>query len=104
MKDFKKMPKMACGGGVKKYETGGSVLKDSYLAPAAPEGLKQAAAKKAFKEYSGDRKNWPLNPKEAAIRSVDAADEAEDEAKRESTRGIGPENRKKRGGKVTKRK
>ena len=25
MKDFKKMPKMACGGGVKKYEGGGGV-------------------------------------------------------------------------------
>jgi hypothetical protein len=25
MKDFKKMPKMACGGGVGKYETGGKV-------------------------------------------------------------------------------
>jgi hypothetical protein len=28
MKDFKKMPKMACGGGVKKYEDGGGVLAD----------------------------------------------------------------------------
>jgi hypothetical protein len=25
MKDFKKMPKMACGGGVNKYDMGGSV-------------------------------------------------------------------------------
>jgi hypothetical protein len=28
MKDFKKMPKMACGGGVKKMQTGGSALAD----------------------------------------------------------------------------
>ena len=28
MKDFKKMPKMACGGKVKKYDGGGSVLDD----------------------------------------------------------------------------
>jgi len=28
MKDFKKMPKMACGGGVKKYATGGDILAD----------------------------------------------------------------------------
>ena len=94
MDDFKKLPKMKCGGKVKKYETGGSVLKDSYLAPPAPEGLKQAASKKAFKEYSSDKKNWPLNPKEAAYRSVDAADEAENEAYREANRGISPANRK----------
>ena len=28
MKDFKKMPKMACGGGVKKYADGGDVVAD----------------------------------------------------------------------------
>ena len=28
MKDFKKMPKMACGGGVGKYQAGGSALAD----------------------------------------------------------------------------
>ena len=28
MKDFKKLPKMACGGKVKKYDGGGSVLDD----------------------------------------------------------------------------
>lgn len=28
MKDFKKMPKMACGGGVKKMQSGGSALAD----------------------------------------------------------------------------
>ena len=28
MKDFKKMPKMACGGGVGKYNTGGDVIEE----------------------------------------------------------------------------
>jgi len=30
MKDFKKMPKMACGGGVKKYADGGLAAEDMY--------------------------------------------------------------------------
>ena len=30
MKDFKKMPKMACGGGVKKYAGGGLAAEDMY--------------------------------------------------------------------------
>ena len=31
MKDFKKMPKMACGGGVKKMADGGDVDLDAYV-------------------------------------------------------------------------
>lgn len=32
MKDFKKMPKMACGGGVKKYAAGGmSTMDEAYM-------------------------------------------------------------------------
>jgi len=31
MKDFKKMPKMACGGKVKKYADGGDVDLDAYV-------------------------------------------------------------------------
>jgi hypothetical protein len=29
MKDFKKMPKMACGGGVKKYSEGGDIVEEA---------------------------------------------------------------------------
>jgi hypothetical protein len=31
MKDFKKLPKMACGGGVGKYNNGGDVDLDAYV-------------------------------------------------------------------------
>jgi hypothetical protein len=31
MKDFKKMPKMACGGGVKKMQAGGSAIADKII-------------------------------------------------------------------------
>lgn len=126
MKDFKKMPKMACGGGVKKYAGGGDVettpdglrlkkdkvsLQDaSYVAMSkdssgrptygAKTPIGTAAAQKSYD------KNWMK--KESAddtfARTIQARDEADDEAQRESTRGISPANRKKRGGKVTKRK
>ena len=32
MKDFKKMPKMACGGGVKKYSEGGDIVAEARKA------------------------------------------------------------------------
>ena len=38
------------------------------------EDRKKAAAAKAHEEYTNDRKNWPLNPKEDAINSAKAAD------------------------------
>jgi hypothetical protein len=45
--------------------------------PLSLEERKKAAAKKAKDEYDSDRKNWPLNPKEAAIRAAEAADAVE---------------------------
>jgi len=79
MKDFKTMPKMACGGGVKKYGVGGAIAKaankaaSSQLAPAAlfapPAGLavysdmkaqdRAAAAKQAAEEKEENTKKEP---------------------------------------------
>jgi hypothetical protein len=38
MKDFKKMPKMACGGGVKKMQAGGNVS-DMYVPERPVSGM-----------------------------------------------------------------
>jgi len=50
MKDFKKMPKMACGGGVKKYQAGGDVLSD-FRATQKP--LSQETLDKKLPVYKG---------------------------------------------------
>ena len=102
MKDFKKLPKMQCGGKVKKYQNGGGIIVEHE--PQVGDKIGMAAGDKAAKEYSSKRSNWPLSPKKAAYAYLDAAVEAQDEARREANRGISPENRKKRGGKITKRK
>ena len=124
MKDFKKLPKMKCGGSVKKYAGGGDVeitpdglrikkdkvslqdashaamSKDSSGRPTygAKTPIGTAAAQKSYD------KNWMK--KESAddtfARTIQARDEADDEAQRESTRGIRPENRKK-GGRIAKK-
>jgi hypothetical protein len=39
MKDFKKMPKMACGGGVNKYSEGGDVIEEVRKAVRAGKDL-----------------------------------------------------------------
>ena len=39
MKDFKKLPKMACGGGVKKYEDGGFVKPQRYIGSSVRKQL-----------------------------------------------------------------
>jgi isoaspartyl peptidase/L-asparaginase-like protein (Ntn-hydrolase superfamily) len=71
MKDFKKMPKMACGGGVNKYGVGGSIVKalgkmaDSPLATA---GIFAPAVAATSYSISKD--------KEKAMAARQAADEA----------------------------
>jgi hypothetical protein len=46
MKDFKKMPKMACGGGVKKYEGGGGVQSyESAKKEVTPEAKREQTRK-----------------------------------------------------------
>ena len=40
MKDFKKMPKMACGGNVKKYAVGGDISMDDIMAARKSGQLK----------------------------------------------------------------
>ena len=46
MKDFKKMPKMACGGKVKKYEGGGGVQSyESAKKEVSPEGKREQTKK-----------------------------------------------------------
>ena len=94
MKDFKKMVKMAPGG---------SVSTDYLYGAKTPLGVRATE-----KEYNKPRFNEPaeLGARYKAVgeRMDKARDEADAEAQRESTRGISPENRKKRGGKVTKKK
>ena len=91
MKDFKKLPKMACGGGVKKYETGGKVTaadvsarlekyQDSpnYNAKEddSPAGVRaQNAYRKAHKEAGGnfDKPDFmKASPKEYEARETGA--------------------------------
>ena len=52
MKDFKKLPKMACGGSVKKYNDGGKVDKNTieyWADKRSPES--KAAAEQRMTEY-----------------------------------------------------
>jgi hypothetical protein len=56
--------------------------RETVKQPVEPASLsleerKKQAAKKAKDEYDSDRKNWPLNPKEAANRAAEAADAVE---------------------------
>jgi hypothetical protein len=66
MKDFKKMPKMACGGKVKKFSDGGSTLEEMY-----PEAkITKAGPQPKPKEYSANRfkvgeSNWESSQKSA---------------------------------------
>ena len=112
------------GGKVKKFEKGGDVeitpnglrlkkdkvslqdashvamSKDSSGRPTygAKTPIGTAAAQKSYD------KNWMKKESadETFARTIQARDEADDEAQRESTRGIKPENRKAKGGKVGK--
>ena len=87
MKDFKKLPKMACGGKVKKYEGGG--------------GVGDTMQNRVFyKEAGKDVLTKPRDERQKLAHQK--ASEAQDEVIREANRGISPENRKKRGGKVKK--
>ena len=111
MKDFKKMPKMACGGGVNKYDDGGAVRdssrwSDDYQAAILGSAhAKTPIGKRAHqKAVESDWGNKKVSTVDIYDKAFTARDEADAEAQRESTRGISPENRKKRGGKVTKKK
>ena len=71
MKDFKTLPKKACGGKVKKYGIGGSSVKalgKAASSPLAPAGLFAPAAAATFYSTSKD--------KEKAMEARQAADEA----------------------------
>jgi ribosomal protein L12E/L44/L45/RPP1/RPP2 len=86
MKDFKKLPKMACGGGVKKYGVGGAIKEAAkFLIPAA--GVSAAVAPAAHKDLTS---GYTAKMREAN----------EEKTKTEKKE---PEN-KKRGGSVNKRK
>jgi hypothetical protein len=61
MKDFKKMPKMACGGGVNKYDMGGSVT----TAPAE-NALPSIQAESRKMQQQG----MPANPTPEQMRAV----------------------------------
>jgi hypothetical protein len=71
MKDFKKLPKMACGGGVNKYGVGGAIVKALGKAadsPLAPAGIFAPAVAATSYSISKD--------KEKAMAARQAADEA----------------------------
>ena len=111
MKDFKKMPKMACGGKVKKYKNGSDVrdssrMSDDYQAAILGSAhAKTPIGKRAYQSaLESHWDNKQIGTVDIYDKSFTARDEADAEAQRESTRGISPENRKKRGGKVTKKK
>ena len=100
---------MACGGKVKKYETGGAVRdssrwSDDYSAKSIPASFAKTpigkrAHQNALESNWDDKKISNLDISNTALA---ARDEADAEAQRESTRGIRPENRKK-GGHITKK-
>jgi hypothetical protein len=101
MKDFKKMPKMACGGSVGKYEEGGEVSYDRFNAPELKTGQKlgESAFEKAESKYRQDR-GMTKSSVESTRFGQKAYEEAQNKAIRESTKGI---QSKKRGGKVKKK-
>ena len=104
MKDFKQNTKMACEGS--HYQAGGSVgskIKDyvidkeaSNIAWNSPSPLHNSAEN--IKRYKSEIEPGLID------KLSKKANEAQDEAQRESTRGISPENRKKRGGSVKRKK
>ena len=112
MKDFKQTPKMNAegshyckGGKVKKMQTGGSTSDFAdYNAPSAESEIGQkiglAASSNAEQKYRTD--NGLSKSNMASSRAGQKAyDEAQNEARRESTRGI---QTKKRGGSVKRKK
>jgi hypothetical protein len=112
MKDFKKLPKMACGGKVKKYEDGGKV----YLGKAPDRGT---IVRDNPKPDSDGKLYWTGSEPTAADKTRkligDAVVGAVDNLTAPFRSGSGlrqstiqgmlnPPDRKKRGGKVTKKK
>jgi len=105
MKDFKKMPKMACGGNVGKYEGGGKV---KSLAEKTGEEAFAAKAKK--EETIDDKYGLPSdlserNHREASrmVQVFDSYNRAKKSVEQgEKTNPAG--DTYKRGGKVTKKK
>ena len=87
MKDFKKMPKMACGGGVGKYEEGGEVLtktqeasrqrvqeKNARLAQEGKLGELEANSRWVEKNYPEFSKAIKAKPTSGGSGSGGAAD------------------------------
>ena len=67
MKDFKKMPKMACGGKVKKYEGGGGVESYESAKAKAPSGIR---VPKEGEESNYHGYGWPSDTKEQAAKTA----------------------------------
>jgi hypothetical protein len=100
MKDFKKLPKMACGGKVKKMAEGGSSSYSPYD-PSKETEIGGNIGTRTFVEEA--KKGWATKPMQQRLdEAYQKSTEARDEAKREASRGIKPENRKK-GGRITKK-
>jgi hypothetical protein len=114
MKDFKKMPKMACGGGVGKYETGGSVLADKIRNERPSFANKMMNSEEDFdKKVNLDRtnpkytvKSPALNqkfgmPEETQLKYKERSMTPVEMPVKQTEKGMGL---LKRGGKVTKKK
>jgi len=110
MKDFKQTPKMNAegshyckGGKVKKMAEGGSASSYSPYDPSKEKEIGGNIGTRTFLEES--KKGWATKPMDQRLdESWQKRNEAVDEAKREANRGISPENRKKRGGSVKRKK
>ena len=95
MKDFKTMPKMACGGGVKKYAAGGSIRVDT-------------SPKYANSQMTSVRKQLADQAKAFKPERDKASEEYDEKVKKRTQPNISTmspfEETYKRGGKVTKKK
>ena len=97
MKDFKTLPKMKCGGKVKKYETGGKV----YLGPAPEEKTKILTEKPA--DWDSGTETGPQKLARKVGEGLNKFGEALG-ATRVMQEKYNELQKKKRGGKVTKKK
>ena len=108
MKDFKKLPKMACGGKVKKYEDGGKV----YLGKAPDKGTivrdNPPRSSDGNMYWSGSEPTASDKTqkfiKEAIPKAYDALQRASNPNQKPLSYNLDSDAKKKRGGKVTKKK
>ena len=90
------------GGNVKRMAEGGSTSYSPYD-PKKETEVGGNIGTRTFVEEA--KKGWATKPMQQRLdEAYQKSTEARDEAKREASRGISPENRKKRGGSVKRKK